>query len=926
MKNHITISLLFLCIFVQGLKANIIDSLEMNLRDHAQIQEKIYLHTDNNCYFVGDTIWYKAYLLRADSHQPSPLSRVMYVELISPDGYVIERQRLIVSHDSQSASQFYLPDTIYSGFYELRAYTRWQLNFNVEQKEHNRFDDEWFYNKELADDYFRHFEGLYSRVIPIYEKPQEAGEYADKRIAERPKRRLAKEKTDIQVKFYPEGGNLVVGLPCQVAFEVLDPYGKPLDIEGNLSNGTLLKTIADGRGVFSYQPTSQHSIKATFAYQDKNFTFELPKALPTGISIFHDAEKMATEIKNNGLEIGAVAVTCRGRLVSFQRDASTPIFDQDLPTGVNEIMVYSPTGQPIASRQIFVNHHDSGEELLIQLTMSENGSIVETVSAPAYKQLNLDVTGGSQNLRTVSVAVRDERTNDRSYDDGNILTDLLLAGDLRGFVAHPAYYFEKEDLEHRQRLDLLMMIQGWHKYAQIPTYRYMPERGFVLSGQIHKLLTNESNEFDMLDYTHQSSNDGNPSFTIKSGKQIKMLNDNTVIESAQGLTGNDEDNSGENTSEKSSSDDSQTTSEPIQNEVIKHKRNLLKKPAMVEAELLKDKDIAGAITMADSVGNFSINLPPFYDQGIMIMTAYAQEDSTKMCLASRSDKEKINPLACPEYYVHREMFYPVFTNPYSWFQTHLPEEPDDLDMEGVTAQDSLLSDHILSNVTIKTRRVRKLRRFDKSKPAMVMDFNLLLNNATDYGLHFGGYNGIIFWDEAAHYLFGNMGNSNKGIGIQAEVDEHIFLKTYKAPENEGFGKPMSPSVLKQKTDPRYIWKVRIFTDYDMRNNVGREENRSAPDVKFTLVSVPNDGSRPMRRDRRFVFDGFSYQDEFYNPDYSNAIPDVPSDYRRTLYWNGNAHFNEEGKLHIQFFNGSRPTRMTISVCGVGYDGKIYYNK
>ena len=24
-------------------------------------QEKVYLHLDNNCYFAGDTIWYKAY-------------------------------------------------------------------------------------------------------------------------------------------------------------------------------------------------------------------------------------------------------------------------------------------------------------------------------------------------------------------------------------------------------------------------------------------------------------------------------------------------------------------------------------------------------------------------------------------------------------------------------------------------------------------------------------------------------------------------------------------------------------------------------------------------------------------------------------------------------------------------------------------------
>ena len=27
-------------------------------------QEKVYLHIDNTCYFVGDTVWYKAYVTR----------------------------------------------------------------------------------------------------------------------------------------------------------------------------------------------------------------------------------------------------------------------------------------------------------------------------------------------------------------------------------------------------------------------------------------------------------------------------------------------------------------------------------------------------------------------------------------------------------------------------------------------------------------------------------------------------------------------------------------------------------------------------------------------------------------------------------------------------------------------------------------------
>ena len=51
----------------------------------SQVQEKVYVHTDNQCYFIGDTLWYKAYVVRADNLEPTDMSRILYVELLSPD-------------------------------------------------------------------------------------------------------------------------------------------------------------------------------------------------------------------------------------------------------------------------------------------------------------------------------------------------------------------------------------------------------------------------------------------------------------------------------------------------------------------------------------------------------------------------------------------------------------------------------------------------------------------------------------------------------------------------------------------------------------------------------------------------------------------------------------------------------------------------
>lgn len=57
-------------------------------------QEKVYLHFDNTSYFIGERIWFKAYVVRSDRGTLSDMSRVLYVELMTPGGEVIQTQKL----------------------------------------------------------------------------------------------------------------------------------------------------------------------------------------------------------------------------------------------------------------------------------------------------------------------------------------------------------------------------------------------------------------------------------------------------------------------------------------------------------------------------------------------------------------------------------------------------------------------------------------------------------------------------------------------------------------------------------------------------------------------------------------------------------------------------------------------------------------
>ena len=56
---------------------------------NSPVQEKVYLHIDNTCYFKGDTIWYKAYVVRADSLTYTDISRITYVELLKTGAYAL---------------------------------------------------------------------------------------------------------------------------------------------------------------------------------------------------------------------------------------------------------------------------------------------------------------------------------------------------------------------------------------------------------------------------------------------------------------------------------------------------------------------------------------------------------------------------------------------------------------------------------------------------------------------------------------------------------------------------------------------------------------------------------------------------------------------------------------------------------------------
>ncbi|MGE0589464.1 MAG: carboxypeptidase-like regulatory domain-containing protein [Cyclobacteriaceae bacterium] len=90
--------------------------------------EKVYVHTDKPYYYQGEPMWFKAYVNYYDLSLRDSLSKVLYVELISPEKEIVMEKMLKID-SGMAMGDFILPDTLKRGDYFLRAYTNLQRNF-----------------------------------------------------------------------------------------------------------------------------------------------------------------------------------------------------------------------------------------------------------------------------------------------------------------------------------------------------------------------------------------------------------------------------------------------------------------------------------------------------------------------------------------------------------------------------------------------------------------------------------------------------------------------------------------------------------------------------------------------------------------------------------------------------------------------------
>ncbi len=427
-------------------------------------QEKVYVHTDKEFYLAGEICWFKVYLVDASGHRPLGLSKVAYLEWLDKDSRPVLQTKIALRNGHGDGS-VYLPLTVHSGNYKLRAYTNWMKNSGAD--------------------------GFFEKALTVVNA---------RKSAEVP---MAPVPVQYTVSFFPEGGNLVDGLTSTVAFKIADQYGQSTDCTGVITEDdqdTVAKfeTQRFGLGSFLLTPRSGHRYRSTTRLADGTaITTLLPAAFPGG-TVMHVAadgdDRWRIDIQSTASsDVYLVADTRQsvkwaGTATMTNGKATFSLDRKALGEGISHLTVFDFQRQPVCERLVF-RRPTAPMQLGVKADQATYGM---------RKKINLTVSSTADGKSPVpadcSVAVY-RIDSLQTATSGHIFEYLWLGSDLKGKIESPGWYFDHP--EDSQAMDNLLLTHGWRRFrwddvlgkkSATPDYP-LEFNGAIISGKVVEART-----------------------------------------------------------------------------------------------------------------------------------------------------------------------------------------------------------------------------------------------------------------------------------------------------------------------------------------------------------------------------------------------------------------------------------------------------
>ena len=212
-------------------------------------KEKAYLITDKSIYTAGESVWFRSFLLHSISNKISVQSSFLFVDLVNDSDHILLKT-ILNSQQQQTNGKLSLPETLSTGYYWIRAYTK-----TMAAKDSD-----------------------YAAVVPLY--VINPANPASHKLNDHKKSTSINEQP-VYLEMFPEGGNLVTGINSTIGFYLHDLLGNPLSqtifIKDN--RDSIISTSTTNINGFSkteFFPYFFRKYRAVVLLNGKEFNFPLP--------------------------------------------------------------------------------------------------------------------------------------------------------------------------------------------------------------------------------------------------------------------------------------------------------------------------------------------------------------------------------------------------------------------------------------------------------------------------------------------------------------------------------------------------------------------------------------------------------------------------------------------------------------------------
>ncbi len=432
-------------------------------------REAVYLQLNKTQVIPGESIWFSAYVFDPRTQKPNLKTTNLHVNLYNQQGKLLAAKTVYIEK-GKGQGYFKLDTTHYNpGKYLIRAFTNYMRNF----KEENDFRQGF--------------------VI----------------IGNTDQAPSTKIKYDLQV--LPEGGHLLENTQNTLGVKLINnqgegvafTHGKVRNTEGKVV--TTFQSNPFGLSKFRlFYNAKEHYKVSVVTSSRKTVTVNMPIAEKRGLVfsvnnltshyLYLSIHTNKASLPRVGGKKYYIVIHREGVMGSipfvFPTDTTAAILRIDkgvLANGINIITLFNQKFHPLLERQVFYGKNITHTPIYATLIGNSNDSLLIN--------LNAEIKGVTHRL---SVSVLPAKT--KAYTPkNNILSAFYIEPFIKGDLENGAYYFASNNARQRNyNLDLLLLTQGWSKYAWKnifsgpPTIYYQPEHGFSLSGSVNEPTNNGS--------------------------------------------------------------------------------------------------------------------------------------------------------------------------------------------------------------------------------------------------------------------------------------------------------------------------------------------------------------------------------------------------------------------------------------------------